>query len=232
MDYKRNFRELSVDEFVETLRHSSELTFEAQLHLLEIAKERNIQNEEYMSTLQGHIDAEMQEIYSLKYLNHLGFSVDRSVDYLRIVRSKPTRNMDILGFLIGVLLSPSIYNAVVSGRQLIDQGMNGMLILVTTIYVGLSFLSLALIYKTLNRLFEYKGFELSTRGEGTVNIVKALASGTIREEVGIDKVKIVGDESELGLHYNDGVKEIKLITTKGGVRAMETLIASTIELKK
>lgn len=226
MNYRRTFRELNDGEFIGYLERSEELTFEAQLHLLEVAKERKLPNiDSLISTLEDHIEIEMKDVRSLKYLNHLGFSVDTSGDCLTVIRSKATRNMDVLGLLIGIVLSPNIFSAYNSIQELINNKINTVAVFVAMIFLGLSYLSAALIYRSLNRIIEYRGFQLTKNSQGSVHITKNSSHKNIDTSVSTDSLKLIGDENELSLVYADGALEVDLISTNGGIRAMETLKA-------
>lgn len=225
MNYRRTFRELSDNEFIEYLERSEELTFEAQLHLLEVANERNLAVDSLISNLKEHVESEMEEVRSLKYINHLGFTVDTSKEYFTVSRSKATRNMDILGFVIGVLLSPNLYSAYISILELINNRISTVAVLIAVILTGLSFLSAALIYKCLNRIIEYRGFQLSKDSVGSIYVSKNSSNGSLNQTIDRETLRVSGDDTELSLVYSNGEREIELITTRGGIRAMETLKA-------
>ena len=173
MNYKVVFEKKTERELGQMLMSIDDMSYEASKALYEEIQQRKGDqfNTERFKKLEQRLEKENEEISDLKYLQNLGFELYPDGDKLILRRTRLSKTIDAIAIFIGLLLSACLIGAILVWIDMFKEDMTFAAIMMAIVLSIVGFSGLALMLRAVNRIMEYKGFELVRDGQ-SVSIKK------------------------------------------------------------
>ncbi|XOV94536.1 MAG: hypothetical protein ACFHWX_07490 [Bacteroidota bacterium] len=227
MIYNKIFKQKERNELIDLLSERKKLNYNAKSALLDIinADEYFTSNfSEALDELKADVEKEESSITSFDYLKYLGFRISKEGDTIKVTRLSRFYLVDLIGVLIGALLSGIIYFGIPSWNMLLSEGISTVPIVISVLTTVIALIGLILLVKSLSRYIEYSGFEIVKNASG---LMIKKRNDILIESVLVKESSLDLEESEKGLamvYHDEQGKSINIIQTKGGVHVRKTLI--------
>lgn len=218
MNYANIYREKTSEELVMILENVDELSYEAKTALydfLQNEKPSDLEvSDDKIEELRSSYLSEDEDISSLKYLSNLGFKIKGSVNEIEIRRSRSAIIIDVISFVIGLLLISKLYPGYQSLNSIISEfEMMKMIGGIINLIIG--FGGLALLFRALNRVMEYKSFRIKKVGNQiTITRLDELKKRTYQVEPSAIVIDHAEGATTLSFLAND--QKIQLFHSEAG----------------
>ncbi len=227
MLYNKIFEKKEQPELVDLLRNRNSLNYNAKKSLHEVIQSddffiKNYQNE--IGELKSQIENEDASIASFSYLKYLGFKVIQDKASIKVTRLPLFYFIDVIGILIGALLSGMAYFALPKWLFMYENGVSVVPAVVAVTSSLVMLIGILLVVRSISRYFEFSGFEIVKNNSGLM--IKK------RSDVFVDSILV--HDSKLGLletdhelslvYHNDQGEIVPIIKTRGGMRVRRTLV--------
>ena len=218
MNYANIYREKTSEELVMILENVDELSYEAKTALydfLQNEKPSDLEvSDDKIEELRSSYLSEDEDISSLKYLSNLGFKIKGSVNEIEIRRSRSAIIVDVISFVIGLLLISKLYPGYQSLNSIISE-FEMMKMIGGIINVIIGFGGLALLFRALNRVMEYKSFRIKKVGNQiTITRLDELKKRTYQVEPSAIVIDHAEGATTLSFLAND--QKIQLFHSEAG----------------
>lgn len=227
MIYNKIFKQKERSELIDLLADRKRLNYDAKTALLEMINSDGFFNSQYseeVDELKQDVDHEEGSISSFAYLKYLGFRINQSGDTIKLTRLSRFYFIDLLGVLIGAILSGIAYFGWSEWQVIFSEGVSTMPVVISLSTTIVSIIGIILLIRSLARYLEYSGFEITKNSTGLM--IKK------RNDIMVDSVLVKNSsldieqsDSSISLVYiNDQGESVPIIKTRGGMKVRKTLI--------
>lgn len=226
MNYKATFEEKTDRELSQMLASVDDMNYDALKALYEVIKERKGYgyDQEWFGRLEKRLQGETDAIQSLKYLKNLGFELNDTGAELKLTRAKLARRVDVVALVVGFLMSLCLIGAITTWQGIFNGEVAFASIMVALILSVLGSIGLALLIRAVNRIMEYRGFELVRSGKNVI-LRKTQDLATRKYDLTTDSLALLSQDKSLQYvaKLSGSDETVPIITVRGGLYKQATL---------
>lgn len=227
MIYNKIFKQKERGELIDLLSQRKKLNFDAKNALLDLVNTDEFFNSQYareIDDLREDLKIEESSITSFNYLKYLGFRITQEGDTIKVTRLSRFYFVDLMGILIGALLAGIAYFGLPEWKVIYTEGVSTMPAVISISTTVVALVGVALLVRSLSRYLEYSGFEIMKSSTGLM--IKK------RNDILVDSILVKNTSLDLEqsedslslIYHNEQGKSVRVITTRGGVKARKTLV--------